>query len=140
MTRGYLLDTNIVSETRKRRPDASVVKWLAGLGPAEVYVSVLTVGELRRGAGRLAIRDAERAELLTRWVTKLETEFGGRILDVDASVMRAWAELPVTRTIPVIDSLLAATAAARNLTLATRNERDVEGLGVDVLDPWSPAG
>lgn len=137
---GYLLDTNVVSEVRKSRPAPVVVDWLRSAPSDAMWVSVLTLGELRRGAASLFERDEVRAAAIVGWIDRLEDQFGDRVIDVDRGVMRAWAALPRNRTLPAIDSLLVATAASRGLALVTRNVRDVAGLGVDIIDPWSIAG
>lgn len=139
MTRGYLLDTNVVSETRKARPAPAVLAWLSAAHPESTWISVLSVGELRRGAASLSGRDDERAAALVAWIDDLEAGFADRIVDVDRRVARAWADLARDRTLPVVDSLLVATAAAHGLALVTRNVRDVAGLGVEVINPWGDA-
>jgi len=133
----FLLDTNVVFETRKPRPAPAVTAWIAQHATADSFLSVLTIGELRRGCARLADRDPGRAGRLGRWIDALESQFADRLLDIDVPVVTAWAGLPAGRTLPVVDSLLVATAAAHGLTLVTRNTRDVSGLGVAVLDPWA---
>lgn len=137
MTLGFLLDTNVVSELTKARPNASVIAWIAA-APSP-HLSVLTLGELRRGAAGLRDRDPVRAERLDEWIDHIAGTYGDRVLDVDGAVMSAWAELPRQRTLPAIDSLIAATAISHDLALVTRNIKDFEGLGVAVVNPFDDA-
>lgn len=130
----YLLDTNVVSETFKRRPDPRVIAWLAR--DPETELSVLTLGELSRGAALLRVRDLERADRIDSWIRDLEERYADRIHVVDRAVMNCWATLPASRTLPVIDSLLAATALARGLVLATRNTKDLLDVGVELFNPF----
>lgn len=134
MTR-YLIDTNVVSELAKRAPHPAVVAWLSAA--PDCLLSVLTLGELRRGARMLERRDAPRAARLDAWIDGLIIEYGSRIIPVDAAVMEHWARLPTVRTVPVIDGLIAATAREHRLTVATRNVSDFAELGVPVHDPFA---
>lgn len=134
----YLLDTNVLSETVRSRPDPGVVQWLEGLAPQQLHVSVLTLGEIRKGA--LLASDPVRRRKLLRWLdTELSAWFEDRVLGIDEAVSAHWAELLARagRPVPAIDSLLAATAARHGLVVSTRNVRDFEGLGVEVWSPWS---
>lgn len=137
MANGYLLDTNVVSETRKRHPEPGVTALLDATNSAALFVSVLTLGELRKRVAGRRRTDPVSADLLGRWVDGIETMFADRILPVDAAVTRLWGELSASRNLPVIDTLIAATAIAGNLTLVTRNTRDVALTGVPLLDPWA---
>jgi len=132
----YLLDTNILSETRKKAANERVMDFLAGADPAALYISVLTLGELRKGAAQKGRTDPEAARKLTGWVDGLEFSFADRIVGIDAATARLWGEWSAERPRAVIDTLLAATASVRALTLVTRNVGDVQGLPVPVLDPW----
>ena len=135
----YLLDSNIVSELRKReRADAGVRQWLAGVDDAELFLSVLTVGELRRGIESIHRRDRARALALNRWFHALVTEYKERILLVDQKVTEEWGRMNAVATLPAIDSLLAATAHVHGLTLVTRNTKDVTRTGVPYLNPFTP--
>ena len=133
--RGYLIDTNVISELTKARPNRGAVEWVANV--REGYVSVLTLGEIIRGATLKRLRHGSAADRIPAWIDRVEREYAGRILAVDRAVVGRWAALPVTRTLPVIDSLLAATALAHDLVVATRNTRDFEDLGVETLDPFA---
>ena len=135
----FLLDTNIISEVRKgQRSDPNVSNWYAGVSEAQLFISSLTIGEIRRGI-ELARRrrDVDQAEALETWLQAVIQRFSGRILTVDTEEADTWGQISAIRPVPVIDSLLAATAIAHDMTLVTRNVTDVEGLGVRVLDPFS---
>ena len=133
----YLLDTNVLSELRRKTPDAGVVEWFSGRPASTLYLSVLTLGELRKGIE--GVLDAKRRMALTDWLeTDLPSFFAGRILPVDEPVADRWGRLVAAagRPLPAIDSLLGATAAQHGLSMVTRNERDFVGLGLDVINPW----
>jgi toxin FitB len=133
---GYLLDTNLISETRKIRADAGVMAFLAAADATGLFLSVLTLGELRKGVEAERRTDSATADRLGTWVDGIETTFADRILPVDTPAARLWGELSARRTLPVIDTLIAATAITCGLTLVTRNTRDVAATGVPLLDPW----
>lgn len=130
----YLLDTNVVSELSKRVPAAQVVGWLGG--DPDCALSVLTLGELRRGVRMLHGRDPIRARRLETWVDELHADYRARLLPVDDAVAQEWSELPVERTLPAVDGLIAATARVHGLTIATRNVRDFADLGVSLFNPF----
>ena len=135
----FLLDTNIISEVRKgQRSAPNVTDWYAGVSESQLFISSLTIGEIRRGI-ELARRrrDVDQAEALETWLQTVIQRFSGRILTVDTEEADTWGQISVIRPVPVIDGLLAATAMAHDMTLVTRNVSDVEGLGVRVLDPFS---
>jgi predicted nucleic acid-binding protein len=136
----FLLDTNVVSEAMRKQPNARVLGWIAAQIEESLFISAITVGELRRGS--LLLGDGKKRRALLRWIeTCIKAEFTGRILPVDSAVMERWADLEAStvqagRRLPVMDSLIAATALAHGLTLATRNLPDFEAAGVRLLDPW----
>jgi hypothetical protein len=134
----YLLDTNFVSETRKPRPDPGVLAFLDTEDPNSGFISVLTLGELRKSVAAKRLRDPDpnAASRLAAWVEGLEVSFSDRILGIDLAVARLWGEWSAERPRPVVDTLLAATAVINNLTLVTRNFRDVRDIPVKLLDPW----
>ena len=133
----YLLDTNVISELRKGdRCDANVTAWYAGVGETDILLSVLVLGEMRRGIERIRRRDPQQTIVLERWFQETALKFSGRILPVDDMIAELWGRTYYVRNAPVIDGLLAATAIAHDMTLVTRNVSDVEGLGARVLDPF----
>lgn len=133
----YLLDTNILSETRRKKPEPRVIQFLSEAESSALYVSVLTLGELRKGVALKQRSDHAAARLLSEWVDGLEYSFADRVVGLDAATARVWGELSAERPRPVIDTLLAATAIVHRLTLVTRNTADIEGIAVKVLDPWT---
>jgi toxin FitB len=133
---GYLLDTNVISETRKSRADSGVIAFLSAADAAGLFLSVLTLGELRKGVAAKRRTDSVAADQLGAWIDGIETTFADRVLPVDAATARRWGELSAGRSIPVIDTLIAATAISHGLTLVTRDARDVESTGVPLVDPW----
>jgi predicted nucleic acid-binding protein len=134
----YLLDSNVVSELRKReRADAGLRRWFADVDDSELFLSVLTIGEIRRGIDAIHRRDRTRALSLNRWFRALVTEYDARILPVDRTVAQEWGRMNAARTLPAVDSLLAATAHVHGLTFVTRNTRDVAHTGVPCLNPFT---
>jgi hypothetical protein len=133
---GYLLDTNFISETRKIRTNAGVMAFLSAADTAGLFLSVLTLGELRKGVEAKRRTDSVTAASLSLWVDGIETTFADRVLPVDAAAARLWGELAARRSLPVVDTLIAATAITHGLTLVTRNTRDLAATGVPLLDPW----
>ena len=135
----FLLDTNVVSESRRgRRGNAGVIAWLASVAVTDLFVSALVLGELRKGIAMSRRRyDYAQAENLDVWLRGLIQVFGERILPVDAEVADAWGEMFSIRNVPTVDGLLAATAKVHNLTLVTRNISQVQGLGTDLLNPFT---
>lgn len=134
----YLLDTNILSELRKRdRCDPGVATWFAKVSSSEIYLSSLTIGEIRKGIESIRRRDERRAEALEAWLAELLDSHSDRILPIDEVIADRWGRYNVPDPLPVLDSLLAATASVHGLTLVTRNLKDVERTGVDCLNPFS---
>lgn len=134
----FLIDTNVISEWRKgARCDPHVTAWFASILDEQLYLSVLVLGEIRRGAEKLRSRDPGGATAVDRWLTEVERAFCGRILPVDSIVAGEWGRMSARRSVPVVDCLLAATAKANDLTLATRNVRDVEDLGARIVNPFA---
>jgi len=125
-----------VSEIRKRRPDPRVSAWYESLAAAETFISALTIGEIRQGIERLRRKDTEQADLLEHWLDGLRISYADHIIAVDAAVAEEWGRMNVPRPLPVVDGLLAATAKARGLTLATRNTADLAGSGAALFNPW----
>ena len=134
----YLLDTNVVSELRKReRCDENVTNWYTSVSDDELFLSVLTLGEIRKGIELIRDRDPDQAAALEDWLRYVGQNFKGRTLTIDAAITDAWGRMYYIRNVSVSDGLLAATARVHDLTLVTRNVSDVEGLGIRVLNPFS---
>lgn len=138
----FLIDTNIISEVRKQeRCDRHVAAWYASIDDADIYLSVLVVGEIRKGIERVRSRDPAQARAIEAWLAAVRKSFADRILPIDQAVADAWGRMSALRPLPTTDALLAATARVHGMTLVTRNFADVANLGVDVLNPFeSTAG
>ena len=134
----YLLDTNVLSETRKKHADVNVTTFVANTDPSALYISVLTLGELRKGIAQKRRTDPAAATALAAWVDGLEVGFADRILGIDAATASQWGELSAQRPRPIIDTLLAATAIVHQLIFVTRNTGDVDDIGVKLLNPFAP--
>ncbi|MDR2212906.1 MAG: type II toxin-antitoxin system VapC family toxin [Pseudomonadales bacterium] len=133
----YLIDTNVLSELRNRNADAKVVAWMQARPRQSLYLSVLSLGEIRKGIEGVA--DASFRQTLTDWLeVEVPNYFLGRLLPIDAAVADCWGRVQATagRTLPVIDALMAATALQHDLTLVTRNVKDFTGLGLRFVNPW----
>jgi predicted nucleic acid-binding protein len=133
----FLLDTNIVSEIRKKVPNAGVSAWFASVPASELFLSVMVVGEIRQGIDRLARRDSAQSEIFEQWFGQLTDVYGDRIAPVTAEVAEAWGRLNVPHPLPVVDGLLAATALVHGWTLVTRNIDDVASTGARLLNPFT---
>jgi predicted nucleic acid-binding protein len=134
----YLLGTSVIAELRKRDPDRHVLAWYGKVISSEIYISVLTIGEIRLGIERLRSKDAARADLLEQWLRGLRASYGDHIIDVDAEAAEEWGRLSVPGQLPVIDGLLAAAARIRGWTLVTRNAENLARSGVTLLNPFDP--
>jgi toxin FitB len=134
----YLLDTNVLSETRRRDPAPGVVDWIKSTPADELHVSVLTLGEITQGITRIRARgDKLQAAILQRWMRGIEEGFAARVLPVTPRVAAAWGRQQPGQPVPVIDALIAATARVNGLTLVTRNVRDFERAEVPLLNPFA---
>lgn len=137
----FLLDTNVIAEIRKgSRANANVRSWFAALDSDAILLSVVTIGEIRRGIENVRRRDPAAARALDRWLRSVIEDHSDRILAVDLPVADEWGRLNVPDPLPVIDGLLAATAKVHGLILATRNVKDVARSGVDIVNPFDKAG
>ena len=135
----YLVDTNALSELRRSQPDTNVVRWFEQRPRETLFLSVLTLGEIRKGV-EMRAADSRRAALLDWLEVQLPRFFSGRLLAIDAATAERWGHLTAAagRPLPAVDGLLAATALQHDLVLVTRNVRDFAGLGVRLLNPWEP--
>jgi len=135
---GFLLDTSILSELRKQeRCDPGVRSWFEQCPEDQLYVSVLVLGEIRRGIERIRARDPRQADALEAWLESVTQQYEERILPVDMGVADCWGAMGALQPIAPVDGLLAATALTHQLTLVTRNVADVESSGVKLLNPFS---
>lgn len=136
----YLLDTCVVSELRKKRPNSGLAEWINAQEEWQLFLSVLTLGEIEYGISLL--RDKHQSELLTKWLYEfLIPRFQHRILRIDEEIVIQWGKMRGSsekkgKILPVIDSLLAATALVHGTTVVTRNQKDFEGCGCKVENPW----
>jgi predicted nucleic acid-binding protein len=135
-----LLDTCIVSELTKPKPNSELARWFATEHAGDLYLSAITIGEIRRGTAQLA--PGRRRAVLTAWTDRLSRSFAGRILPVDEAVAARWAEIAARaersgKPKPLADGLIAATALQYDLTVATRNVDDFEPFGVLIFNPWA---
>ena len=134
----FLLDTNVVSEIRKReRADRGVRRWFEAAEEDSLFLSVLVLGKVRRGVELKRRRDPQAAQHLEAWLSSLEETFSDRLLAGDVAVCDAWGRLNVARPLPVVDGLLAATAIVHGLTLVTRNTDDFARVRVPLLNPFA---
>ncbi len=136
----YLLDTNVLSEARRPRGDEGVKRWVSSTPSGDLYLSVLVVGEVRRGIERLKRRDPDQAEVYEAWLGTVLRDYADRIVPVDIEAADEWGRMSVPDPVPIVDGLMAATAKVRGMTLVTRNTADIERTGVAVLDPFSGGG
>jgi predicted nucleic acid-binding protein len=136
----FLLDTNVISETVRPRPEPLVLAWLERQSPVELFLASQTIGELVRGACKVG--EKARRDRFTQWIEEdLARQFEGRILAFDEAAARIWGSLMgegdrTGQTPPAADTQIAAVAIARDLTLVTRNVKDFERFDVAVLNPW----
>lgn len=133
----WLVDTNVLSEIRKgTRCNANVARWVRETDPDTMFISVLVLGEIRRGIERLRRKDPKQAKNIDEWHQRLRLAFAGRILDVTEPIAELWGRDSV-EPIPVVDALLAATAKANGFVFVTRNAADVKKTGVECFNPFS---
>jgi toxin FitB len=132
----FLLDTNAISEIRRGR-DPNVQAWAAAVPDGDLHLSVLTLGEIRKGIERLRVRDVPHADTFAAWLAELLTRFAQRILTVDTRIAQESGRLNASTPRNTVDSLIAATALVHGLTVVTRNAADFEGCEVGLLNPWS---
>ena len=135
---GFLIDTNVLSELRKKeKANIGVQNWFTNADGNQLYISVLTLGEIRQGIEQLKHKDEKAAHALDIWLKQIESDSVRLILPITQEIADRWGQINVPDKMPVIDGFLAATALVHNLILVTRNIRDVERSGVKVLNPFS---
>lgn len=134
----FLLDTNVVSEARKKEGDPNVKRWLRDRRGDELFLSVLVIGEIRQGIERLRRRDPDQATVFATWLARLHRDYADRLLPVTTEVAEEWGRLNAVAPLPPVDALLAATARVHGMTFVTRNTADVASTGVAVLNPFDP--
>ena len=136
----YLIDKNVIAEVRKgRRCNPNVAAWYRATRDDELFLSVLVVGEIRQGIERMRPRNVRQATALEAWLEEILGSFGERVLPINESAAQIWGRLNAREALPVVDSLIAATAQAHGLTLVTRNVKDIKRSGVRCLNPFEPA-
>jgi predicted nucleic acid-binding protein len=133
----YLVDTNVLSEALRGRREAR--DWFRSIDAGQVFLSVVTLGEIMKGISQKARSDAPAAQSLHRWLEQLRLDHADRILPVDDDVALAWGRIAAVRPRNMADALIAATAEVHRKTLVTRNVVDFKDLGLDIIDPWNPA-
>ncbi|MCR9191684.1 MAG: type II toxin-antitoxin system VapC family toxin [Gammaproteobacteria bacterium] len=132
----YLLDTNVISETIKKSPNQKVIQWLSSVDASQFLLSILTIGEIRKGIEKL--QDTAKKQSIIQWLENdLATKFHGRIIPIDQNIAEKWGYLSAYTNIPAIDGLIAATALVFNYKLVTRNTKDFENIiGLEIMNPW----
>ncbi len=133
-----LLDTNVVSELRRRQPDRNVLAWYETVSSADLFLSVLTIGEIRLGIERLRRKDPAQADIIEQWVRGLHAGYRKHLINVDVAAAEEWGRMNIPDPLPVIDGLLAASAKIRGWTFVTRNVNDLRATGVSLLNPFEP--
>ncbi len=137
----YLIDTCCISELVKKKPNQNVVKWFTDQDELSMYLSIITFGELRKGIEKLP--NSKKKKELKLWVKEdLNQRFKNRVLSINMEEVNKWGEILATaekngKLLPAIDSLIAATAQVHDLSVVTRNTKDMEGSGVEVINPWT---
>lgn len=133
----YLVDTNVISELRKgKRCDKAVAAWWSTVVPKEIFLSVLTIGEIRKGIESLRRRNPRSASTLESWLFRTMMHHSDRILAIELDIVQEWGRLNVPDPLPIVDGLIAATAKVRDLIVVTRNIADFARTGVKTLNPW----
>lgn len=128
----------MISEIHSARCDPNVAAWITQFGD-DVYLSVLTLGEIQKGIAKLRGRQPSRAVGLEKWLTRVETEYSGRVIPLGPAEAKCWGELSAPQSRPIVDALIGATALVHGLTVATRNIGDFSVMGVPTVNPWADA-
>jgi predicted nucleic acid-binding protein len=132
----YLIDTNVISETRRKKADEGVMEFIHSQPSAALFISVLTIGELKKGVDIATRLNPAEAIILNQWFSWVKSTYQDRFIEINHEVAEIWGQLSAIRTLPMVDGFLAATAIAQNMTLVTRNVRDFTGLNISLLNPW----
>jgi len=134
----FVLDTNVISEVRKgsNRCDGRVWRWFSETPPEEIFLSVIVLGEIRKGAELIRARDPAKTASLERWLRDLKLAYDQRILPITDDVCDLWGRLTARAKVPMTDGLIAATAQHYNMTVVTRNEADFQRVSVDYFNPF----
>ena len=135
----YLLDTNVICETIKKTPDQKVVDFLSSIPIQKFSLSVITLGEIRKGVEKMG--DATKKQKILKWLeTDLQNQFCGRMINIDSAVADKWGYISSILNVPPIDALIAASAIVHNHKLVTRNVKDFKGIvGLEIINPWEAA-
>ena len=133
----YLLDTCLISELRKTSCNPGVAAWMSSIEPDEAFLSVITLGEIRRGIELHRSKDAKASGALERWLFGLESHYAERVLPITAAIAYRWGRLSPNQPLPVSDALIAATGLEHKLTVVTRNVADFQRSGVNSLNPFT---
>ena len=135
----FLLDTNVVSELRRRRPHGAVLKWIETVPTDQLFLSAVTIGEIQAGVELTREQDADKATEIEAWLDMVVSSYG--VLPMDAAAFREWARIKHRTSETLIeDAMIAATARVHRLTVATRNTRDFSGFSIDLFDPFAFGG
>lgn len=142
MIEQYLLDTCIVSEYIRKQPEMKVIQWLDLQLEENLFISAITIGEIKKGIVKIESSQPKKSQKLNEWLNRLSERFEARIIDLDRQILIQWGVLcgdfeKSGRKLPVIDSLIAATAINNQLTLVTRNVSDFDKIGVSLFNPWN---
>jgi len=133
----YLLDTNVISEIRRGR-DPNVQAWISKVDDVDLHLSVMTLGEIRKGIELLRSHDPHQAEVFANWLGDLRVRFADRIVAIDTRTAEEWGRLNAAATRNTVDSLIAASARIHDLTVVTRNIANFQGCDVQLINPWEP--
>jgi len=134
----HLLDTNVLSEWRKPQPNPGVVEWLAGIVEDELFISVITIGEIRRGIAKLQLRnDHRQAAAYESWLADTKGAFADRLVPISVDVAEEWGRIHADHPVSMADGLIAATAKMHGWTVVTRNVKDFGATGVRLVNPFT---